>query len=140
MGPCDSPRISHGFCDSLQLPQSLVSSFSCPKPLVLAIQNPLRNGIFSGMMKIAAQVQEDFILFYLFFFILGPHLWHTEVPGPEVKLELQLQACATATAILDPSCICNPHCSLQQCQIFNPLSEARDQTHIFMDALRFLTH
>ena len=25
-----------------------------------------------------------------FFFFLQPHLWHVEVPGPGVKLELQL--------------------------------------------------
>ena len=30
--------------------------------------------------------------------------------------------------------ICNLHHSSQQCQIFNPLSEARDRTHVLMDA------
>ena len=43
-----------------------------------------------------------------------------EVPRPGVELELQLLAYATAT--LDPSCIYELHCSLQQCQILNPLS------------------
>ena len=33
----------------------------------------------------------------------------------------------------DPSCICNLCLSLQQCQILNPLSRARDQTCILMD-------
>ena len=51
---------------------------------------------------------------------------HMEVPGLEVKLELQLLAYATATAMLDPSLICNLHCSLRQHWIFNPQSEARD--------------
>ena len=32
----------------------------------------------------------------------------------------------TATAMLDPSRICSPHCSLWKLQILNPLSEARD--------------
>ena len=54
-----------------------------------------------------------------------------EVSRLEVKLELQLLAYATATATADLSCICD--CSSQQCQILNPLSEARDQTHILWD-------
>ena len=47
-----------------------------------------------------------------------------------VKLELQLQAYATAVATLDPSHILNLQYSLQQHQILTPLSEARDQTFI----------
>ena len=49
-----------------------------------------------------------------------------EVPRLGVELELQLKANATAMAILDPSCIYNLHHNLQQLQILNPLSEARD--------------
>ena len=65
-----------------------------------------------------------------------------EVPRWEVKSELQLQACDIATAARDLSCICDPCCSLQQHWILKQLSEARDQTHILMDAsqVRFLTH
>ena len=37
------------------------------------------------------------------------------------------------TATLDPSYISDPHCSLQQCWIPNPQSEARDQACILMD-------
>ena len=43
------------------------------------------------------------------------------------------EAYATATATLDPSHICNLHRSLQQHQILNSLSEARDQTYILME-------
>ena len=43
-----------------------------------------------------------------------------------VKLELHLLAYTTATAMLDPSCICNLHHSSRQCQILNLLSKARD--------------
>ena len=50
-----------------------------------------------------------------------------EVPRLEVKLELQLPAYTTVTATADPSRVCNH--SSQQCQILNPLSKARDQTH-----------
>ena len=38
-----------------------------------------------------------------------------------------------AIATWDPSCIYNPHHSSRQCQILNPLSEARDRTCILMD-------
>ena len=47
-----------------------------------------------------------------------------------VKLELQLLACAIATAMPDLSRICDLCCSLWQPQMLNPLSKARDQTHI----------
>ena len=56
-----------------------------------------------------------------------------KVPMLAVELELQLLACATATAKLGPSLICNLHHSSWQCRILNPLSEARDQTRILMD-------
>ena len=56
-----------------------------------------------------------------------------EVPRPGVKLELQLLAYATATAMSDPSHICNLYHSSRQCWILNPLSKARDPTHVLMD-------
>ena len=43
---------------------------------------------------------------YIFsFFFLGLHLWSMEGPRLGVESELQLQASATATAMLDPSCL-----------------------------------
>ena len=51
-----------------------------------------------------------------------------QVPGLGVKLELQLLAYATTTAMPDLSRFCDLHQSSQQHQILNPLSEARDQT------------
>ena len=56
-----------------------------------------------------------------------------EIPKLGVKLELELLAYTTATATWDPSCVCHQHHSSQQRQILNPLSEARDGTHILMD-------
>ena len=64
----------------------------------------------------------------LFFFFLGLHLLHVEVPMLGVKSELQLPTYTTATAILDPSHICAPCYSLQEHQLLNPPSKARDQT------------
>ena len=69
---------------------------------------------------------------FFFFIFLWPHLWHMGVPRLGVESELQLLAYATATVTMDLSLKCNLCCSLQ-CQILNPLSEARDGTHIFMD-------
>ena len=62
----------------------------------------------------------------LIFFPLGLRPWHMEVSRLGVESELQLRAYATATVTWDLSCICNLHHSSQQCQIPNPLSEARD--------------
>ena len=56
-----------------------------------------------------------------------------EVPRLGIKLELQLPAYTTATAMPDLSCICNLCCSLHHGWILNPLSKARDRTHIFID-------
>ena len=64
----------------------------------------------------------------IFFFFLGPHPKHMEVPRLGVKSELQLSAWATATATLDSKHICELQRSLLQCQILNPLIEARERT------------
>ena len=48
------------------------------------------------------------------------------VPRLEVESELQLPAYATATAVQDPSHICDLDLSLQQCHILNPMSKARN--------------
>ena len=61
-----------------------------------------------------------------------------EVPRLVVKSELQLPACATATP--DLNCICSLHRSLQQYWILNPLSKARDRTHILGGMNRVLNH
>ena len=65
--------------------------------------------------------------FFLFFCFLGLHLQHMKVPRLGVELELKLPAYAAATAMLDPSSICNLRCSLQQHWILNPLSKARGE-------------
>ena len=72
--------------------------------------------------------------FLVFVFVsLGSHLQYMEVPRLRVELELQLPAYTTATATPDPSHVWDLHHSSQQHQILNPLSRARDQTHILMD-------
>ena len=59
---------------------------------------------------------------------------------PRLGVELELQLPAYATAMRDPSHICDLHHNSQQCQILNPLSEARDQTHILMDPSQIHFH
>ena len=61
-----------------------------------------------------------------------------EAPRIGAALELQVQAYATATATPDPSCLWDLHHSLQQCQIFNPLREAKDRIPILMDTSQVL--
>ena len=50
-----------------------------------------------------------------------------------VESELQLPAYTTATAVPDPSCVCDQYHSSWQYQILNPLRGARDRTLILMD-------
>ena len=57
-----------------------------------------------------------------------------------IELELQLLAYATVTEMSDPSCICDLHHSSWQCWILNPLSEARDRTHVLMDISQVCYH
>ena len=54
------------------------------------------------------------LLIYSYSFFLGPHLWHMEVPGLGVELELQLLAYTVVT--WDPSSIClhNSHLGSKQ--------------------------
>ena len=63
-----------------------------------------------------------------------------EVPRLGVELELQLLGYITATAMQDPSCTCDLHCSSQQRQILNPLSKARDQSASLGALVWFMTH
>ena len=51
-----------------------------------------------------------------------------EVPRLGVNSELQLLAYTTATAVQDPSHVCDLHHSSHQHRILNPLGEARDWT------------
>ena len=55
-----------------------------------------------------------------------------EVPRLGVESELQMPAYTTATPTLDLSHVCDLHHSSQQCQILNPMSEAKDQTQNLM--------
>ena len=64
------------------------------------------------------------LLLPFFFFFWAPTHAAYEVPGLRVKSELQLHTYTRAMATVDPSHICDPCCSMQQCQILNPLSRS----------------
>ena len=73
------------------------------------------------------------LFFYCCLFVfVGPHLWHIAVPRLGVQSQLWLLAYSTATAMQDPSQICNLHHRSLQHQNLSPLREARDQTHNLM--------
>ena len=67
-------------------------------------------------------------------------LQHMEFPKLGVESELQMLAYTTVMATQYLSHICDPHHSSWPHQILNPLSEARDQTHIFMDTSQVCFH
>ena len=84
----------------------------------------------------------QYIPLYYYYF-LGLYPCNVEVPRLGTELKLQLLAHATATASCgvarrcssdprDLSQVCDLHHSSQQWRILNPLSKARDQTHILM--------
>ena len=80
-----------------------------------------------------------FFFWHLFIYLfLGLNSWHMEVPRLGVEWELQLPAYTIATAMQDPSHVCDLHHSLQQHEILNPLREARDRTYILMDLVGFI--
>ena len=105
---------------------------------VLAVRSDHLISPFQTLYKGSAAVQETlffFLSFFLFFFFwfLGPLLRHMEVLRLGVELELQLPAYAMATATPDLSHVFKLHHRSWQCCTLNPLSEARDGTHILMD-------
>ena len=80
-----------------------------------------------------------FFFFFFFFGFLGPHPQYMEVPRLGVESELQRPAYTTATAMQDPSCICDLHHSPRQRWILNALSRARDGTRNLMFLVGLLT-
>ena len=65
----------------------------------------------------------------LFFFFLGLHPWHMEVPRLGIESELQLSAYTTATATPDPLTHwvgpgIRPACFMDTSRVLNPLSHS----------------
>jgi len=101
-------------------------------PLFELYDNAPRYGpIISSLPQLLSSFNFSiFYIFTFFFCFLELHPWHMKFPRLGVESELQLPAYTTTTATRDQSRICDlPHSSLQR-QIINPLSKARDRTHI----------
>ena len=90
----------------------------------------------TGVFELGTNVWTMFLFSFVF---LGLHLRHMEVPKLGVQSELQLPAYTTATAMRDPSSLCDLyHSSRWQDQIPKPLSKARDRAQVLMDASQVL--
>ena len=112
-----------------------------PHPQVSSGIEPTSSWILVGFVSPAPQWELLYwFLLLLLSFFLGPHPQHMEVPRLGVESELQLLAYTTATAMPDPSHICDLHHSSWQRQVLNPLSEAQDQTCILMHASQIHFH
>ena len=84
---------------------------------------------FTPNIKLANSLLPQ-IYFYLFTIVLLFMAMPVAHGSSQARSQL---AYSTATAMDVPSCICDLHQSSQQCQILNPLSEARDKPHVLMD-------
>ena len=73
---------------------------------------------------------------HCFLFRAEPVAYGSSQPMGQIRLAAAVYT--TATAMLDPSHICDPGCGLQQHQILSSLSEARDRTCILMDTSHVL--
>ena len=71
---------------------------------------------------------------YLFFLFRGAPVAYGSSQS-RGSIRAATEAFATSMATLGLSCICDFHCSLQQCRILNPLNEARDWTHILTETM-----
>ena len=102
-------------CQVLVLPSASLNTMPLAKPYFISF------------------TKSHFFFFFFFLFLF----WATPVAyissQARGRIRLQLPAYPTATATGDPSRSCDLYHSSQQCQIFNPLSEARDQICILMD-------
>ena len=94
----------------------------CPRPTFLETLELGTCNLF-WWKSLYEHVQLLLILFVVF---LGPHPRHMEVPRLRVHLELQPLAYTTATAMQDPSRVCDLRHNSWQHRTLNPLSEARD--------------
>ena len=99
------------------------------------VENRKATSLFQSFGQVLSIYLSISLSIYLSIIFLGPYLRHMEVPRLGVESELEVPAYTTATATLDPICICDLHCSLLQPWIFNLLSEARDQTCILRDTM-----
>ena len=120
------------YCPSIK--KSLVSSLSFSHedseyPFISSIHRAAK---FLKLRLFAFVLQNNTIFLLAFFFFLGLHPQHMEVPSLGAELELELLASAD-TAMQDLHHVFDLHHSSWPCWMLNPLIKARDETHILMD-------
>ena len=126
-----SPNLLGPLCSSIYPPNKNVQFSS--KLQVWIYEEPKKKK--KTVIEIFSLFSLSFYLFiYLFFVFAGPHPRHMKIPRLWVTSEWQLPAYTTVIVTRDPSLFCDLHHGSWQHQILNPLSKARDQTHILMDA------
>ena len=89
-----------------------------------------------GMTSVSAILA--FVFVFLFLFRAAP----STHGGSQVRGQIRAVATSLHYSHSKPdlSCVCDLHHSSQQCQIFNPLSKARNQTCVLMDASQIHFH
>ena len=99
-------------------PVSLFTKSLYPRDLLSLPSSWLLSG--SAIMAIILGIPSTAfsLSFFFFFFRASPEAYGSS----QDRSKPQLPAYTTAIAMEDPSCICNLHCNLQQCQILNSLS------------------
>ena len=115
-------------------------SKATPQPTATQGQglNPNPHGYWSGLLPLShsGNSGDGIFFFFFFFFLLFAFQGHTcgiwRFPGQGVKLNLQPLAYTIATTTQDLTHVCGLHHSSPQCQILNPLSEARNRTRNLM--------
>ena len=73
-----------------------------------------------------------FLFLLLFYFLIATSAAYgsSQARG---RVEAAALVCTTTRVTPDPNCVYNLCCSLQQCRVLNPLSEARDRTNILTE-------
>ena len=95
---------------------SFIVQFFLPLPRVsLSLSVSSFSSFFPPPHSPLSTLNSILLHFILFQFILGPHLQHVEIPRLGVESELQLPAYAIATAMWDPSHVCDLHHGSGQC-------------------------
>ena len=92
--------------------------------LYIGITWGIQNSLMGRLQPIQSKLWSlgiPMLVFFFFFGFLGPHPRHMEVPRRGVSFELLLPAYTTATAMQDPSHVCNLHHSSRT---LNPPREA----------------
>jgi len=87
-------------------------------------------GFFTSSLDFWDLYRLSFILFLLLFRPVPEACGICQARG---WIRAAAEAYARATATPGPSCVCDLHHSSQQYQILNPLSQARDWTHVLLD-------